>query len=105
MPRDLSGSVPTSGTLHSKDDIECDAANWPQVIGDFEALQGDDLESSLQLARLRAKRVALHCVVMRVQGGHLVVWLTGRGAPTCESGHFMVRTYRSIIMLRAMNES
>ena len=88
MPRGFFGLAPPAGAWNRDDDVECDAGDWKRVIGDFEALEGADLESSVALARLRAKRIALHCVVTRVQGGHLVNWLTGRGAPIFESGHF-----------------
>ena len=88
MPRSVFGLVPPVGASNRDDVIECDDADWSRVTGAYEALEGDDLVSAVQLARLRAKRTDLHCVVTRVQGGHLVNWLTGRGDPTCESGHF-----------------
>jgi hypothetical protein len=68
--------------------IHCPQGNWEQTLGAFEELEGAAEKSAVALARHRANRVGLQCIALRMPGGYLVVWRTGRGGPTCESGHF-----------------
>ena len=88
MPRGFFGPAPPVGAPNRDDVIECDDADWSRVTGPHEPLEGEDLAQAVKLARLRAKRPDMECVVTRVHGGHLVNWLTGRGVSPCEAGHF-----------------
>ena len=88
MPRGFFGPAPPVGAPNRDDVIVCDDADWSRATGPHEPLEGEDLAQAVKLARLRAKQPGMECVVTRVHGRHLVNWLTGRGAPTCESGHF-----------------
>ena len=66
MQKAFAGPAPPVGASIDDAYVECDQGNWEQKLGDFEALEGADLESSVALARLRAARVGLQCVAMRI---------------------------------------
>ena len=94
MSQALAGFAPPVGARTERRSIDCDQGNWEQKLGAFEQLEGADEKSAVALARHRAKREGLKCVALRMHGGYLVIWRTGRGGPTSESGHFMLQYSR-----------
>ena len=88
MSQALAGFAPSVGAWTDRNAIDCDQGNWEQTLGAFEELEGADEKSAVALARHRARREGLQCVAVRMHDGYLVVWRTGRGGPTSESGHF-----------------